>query len=78
MLSTQGVLKDKAVRQAVAMALDRKAVNQALWQGMGTTRPTLLAPSFLGASADLLPDMPYNPTKAKALLRGKRVSLQLI
>ncbi|MCI5196507.1 MAG: hypothetical protein D3919_09800 [Candidatus Electrothrix sp. AW5] len=78
MLSTQGVLKDKAVRQAMAMALDRKAINQALWQGMGTTRPTLLAPSFLGASADLLPDMPYNPTKAKALLKGKTVSLRLI
>jgi peptide/nickel transport system substrate-binding protein len=78
MLSDQDALKDKAVRKAVAMALDRKAINQALWQGLGTTRQTLLAPSFLGASADLIPDIPYDPAQAKALLKGKKVSLRLI
>lgn len=78
MLSAQGALKDKAVRKAVAMAVDRKAINQALWHGLGDTRQTLLAPSFLGTSADLISDTAYQPEKARELLRGKRISLRLI
>ena len=78
MLSGKGNLEDKAVRRAVAMAIDRKAINQALWQGLGNTRQTLLAPSFLGATAGLIPDIPYDPAKAKALFRGRSITLRLI
>ncbi|NJL60229.1 MAG: hypothetical protein HC887_11955 [Desulfobacteraceae bacterium] len=33
MLSTAGELKDKNIRKAIAMSLDRNAINRALWQG---------------------------------------------
>ena len=77
MLSGKGVLEDKAIRRAVSMAIDRKAINEALWQGQGDTRQTLLAPSFLGESAALIPDIPYNPAQARTLLNGP-VSIRLV
>ena len=78
MLSGKGATGDKSVRQAIAMGIERNAIIKALWHGFGEARQTLLAPSFLGEYAGLIPDIPYQPEKAKALLRGKKVSLTLV
>lgn len=78
MLSGKGATAEKSVRQAIALALDRQAISKAVWHGLGETRQTLLAPSFLGSHEELLADLPCNPAKAKELLGGRTISLALI
>ena len=78
MLSVHGPLADRTARQAVASAIDRQAIIKALWHGYGEARQTLLAPAFLGQAAGLLPDTPYSPAQAQALLRGRPLRLTLV
>ncbi len=58
---------DVRVRQALAIAIDRDAISDAL---AGTVTPAypFLPPTMLGYDKDLKPEMAYNPDKARQLL----------
>lgn len=65
------VLKDKRVRQAVACAMDRQAIIQALWRGQARPAETLLPMGHWAAAGDdVLPQYPHDVERAKALLEA--------
>ena len=59
---------DKRVRQAMNYAIDKKAIVQQLLQGTGVEAKSVVAPAFDIYNPEL-PGYPYNPEKAKALLK---------
>jgi peptide/nickel transport system substrate-binding protein len=62
-------LKDKRVRQAVALAIDREAIIAALWRGHARLAETLLPVGHWAASpAGALATYPHDPARAAALL----------
>jgi peptide/nickel transport system substrate-binding protein len=63
-----GPTKDKRVRQAIAMAIDRDTIISALQQGYGKQVNILLTPANFGYIGDV-PGWPYDPAKAKALIK---------
>jgi len=64
-------LKDKRVRQAVALALDRQAIIAALWRGHARLAETLLPESHWAAAADGdLAQYPHDPAQAQTLLQA--------
>ena len=64
------ILKDVRVRKAMVHALDRDLIAEAVGGELGTKACGLLAPgAYWGAlGCDQLPNYPYDPKKAKALL----------
>ena len=65
------VLKDKRVRQAMACAMDRPAIINALWRGQARVANTLLpAGHWAAASDDQLPLYPHDVARAQALLEA--------
>ena len=57
---------DLRVRQAVAYAIDQKAIVDAFWSGLGTPAAEFIPPGLIGrAGYDIYP---YDPEKAKQLL----------
>lgn len=75
-------LDDVRVRRAIAHAIDRKAVIDGAWSGYGTPIGSHFSPLH-PAYVDLTGMYPYDPAKAKALLReaghanGFSVSMRL-
>jgi peptide/nickel transport system substrate-binding protein len=63
-----GPTKDKRVRQAIAMAIDRDTIISALQQGYAKKVNVLLTPANFGYVDDV-PGWPYDPAKAKALVK---------
>ena len=63
-----------AVRKAIAYGLDRVAVVKAFYLGRGTVAKEFMPPGLFGY-ANNVAKYPYNPTKAKALLRQAGLSL---
>jgi peptide/nickel transport system substrate-binding protein len=61
------LLRDKRVRQAVALAIDRPAIVAALWRGHARVADSLLPPGEW-AAADHLAVYPHDPARAQALL----------
>ncbi len=76
-----GPLTDKKVRQAVAHAIDRQLIIDALLGGYSQVTNQLLTPAHFGY-IDGLEWYPYDPEKAKALLaeagHGDGVELEII
>jgi len=67
-LNTQKAPTDNVkVRQALAMAINKPAIIDAVFQGTGTAAKNLLPPGVWSADGDLK-DYVYNPEQAKALL----------
>ncbi|WP_312778182.1 ABC transporter substrate-binding protein [Pseudescherichia sp.] len=67
-LNTQKAPLDNVkVRQALAMAINKPAIIDAVFQGTGTAAKNLLPPGVWSADSDLK-DYDYNPEQAKALL----------
>jgi peptide/nickel transport system substrate-binding protein len=65
----RGPLADRRVRQAIACALDRQAIVDAVWRGRARLAETLLpAGHWAEAPASLLAQWPYDPARARALL----------
>jgi peptide/nickel transport system substrate-binding protein len=66
------LLRDKRVRQAIALAIDRPAIVAALWRGHARlAQGTLLPPgNWAAAPPELLAQYPHNPGGAKALLEA--------
>jgi len=58
---------NKLVRQAINMAIDRKAILTAIYQGAGEQAKNLIPPTMWSYNKSV-PDYPYDPAKAKALL----------
>jgi peptide/nickel transport system substrate-binding protein len=64
-----GPTKDVRVRQALNLAVDKKALAEGLFEGYAQiAQGQLLSPSFFGFSKSVGP-YPYDPEKAKALLK---------
>jgi peptide/nickel transport system substrate-binding protein len=63
-----------AVRQAVAYGLDRASVVRNFYYGTGKVAQEFVPPSLFGWT-NKVPKYPYNPDKAKALLRSAGLTL---
>ncbi|NJO43505.1 MAG: ABC transporter substrate-binding protein [Cyanobacteria bacterium RU_5_0] len=61
-------LAKKEVRQAIAMAIDKKALVDAFWSGLATTDAHFTPPSMAEYQDASLTDYEYNPDKAKQML----------
>jgi peptide/nickel transport system substrate-binding protein len=59
---------DVRVRQALNYAVDKKAINDSLYKGLAVTMTSPLPPAEWGFD-DSLKGYPYDPEKAKALLK---------
>jgi peptide/nickel transport system substrate-binding protein len=68
---TAAPINDKRVRQAVALAMDRQAIVDALWLGRGRVADTLLPPGhWAAASHSDLSQYAHDPLRAAALLEA--------
>ncbi|WP_168400842.1 dipeptide ABC transporter periplasmic-binding protein DppA [Erwinia amylovora] len=61
-------LDNVIVRQALTMAVNKKAIIDAVYQGAGQAAKNLIPPTMWGYN-DSIQDYPYDPEKAKALLK---------
>jgi dipeptide transport system substrate-binding protein len=65
--NTKAPFTNKLVRQAINMAIDRKAILTAIYQGSGEQAKNLIPPTMWSYNKSVQ-DWPYDPAKAKALL----------
>src|SRR5208283_2371620 len=65
--NTKAPFTNKMVRQAINMAIDRKAILTAIYQGAGEQAKNLIPPTMWSYNKSVQ-DWPYDPAKAKALL----------
>ena len=65
--TTKKPFDDKRVRQAINMAIDKQAIVDAVYQGMGVVAKNPIPPTMWSYN-DAVKDYEYNPEKAKALL----------
>lgn len=63
-------MKDRRVREAIALAIDKKAIMEGILDG-GIVAGQLVGPSALGYDPDLKP-YPYDPAKAKSLIAAAK------
>jgi len=64
-----GALRDRRVRQAIACALDRQAIIDALWRGKARLASSLLPPEHWASAADSeLAQYPHDIARAERLL----------
>lgn len=68
-----GIFKDKQVRQAVNYAINKKALVDSVLQGTATVANGPTPPAFAWAHNNELDPYPYNPDKAKELLKAAGV-----
>lgn len=68
-------LNNIKVRQAIAHGLDRKSVVGSFYGGRGTLANQFLPPGIQGYAQKGVPDYPYNPDRAKQLLRESGLTL---
>ncbi|ERK17529.1 Dipeptide-binding ABC transporter, periplasmic substrate-binding component [Pantoea sp. AS-PWVM4] len=66
--TTKAPLDNVKVRQALAMAINKQAIIDAVFQGTGTVAKNILPPGVWSADNNLK-DYDYDPEKAKALLQ---------
>ncbi len=65
------LLRDKRVRQAVACALDRQAIVDALWRGKARLANSLLPPEHWARAVDAeMASYPHDVVRARALLEA--------
>jgi oligopeptide transport system substrate-binding protein len=67
--NTKPPFNNPAVRQAFAYAIDKKTLVQAVFKNSVTPAPTIIPPGMPGYQPNY-PGIPFNPTKAKALLQS--------
>jgi dipeptide transport system substrate-binding protein len=61
-------LDEVKVRQALTMAVNKQAIIEAVYQGAGQAAKNLIPPTMWGYNKDVV-DYPYDPAKAKELLK---------
>lgn len=59
---------DIRVRQAISLAINRKAINKAIFGGLYTPATSVTPPAELGAKTNICDYCTFDPTKAKQLL----------
>src|SRR6185437_3242276 len=65
-----GITKDKRVRKALNLAVDKRAIARSLFAGFASvSKCQPLAPSSFGYNGELKP-YAYNPTQARSMLRA--------
>lgn len=64
-----GVLKDKRIREALSLAIDRDLLNESLWLGKAVVPSTHTYPQYGALYMPELKTFEYNPEKAKQLLK---------
>jgi dipeptide transport system substrate-binding protein len=69
-------LDKKEVRLALNMAIDKKSIIRDVYLGAGTAAKNLIPPTLWGYN-DSVKDYPYDPGKAKALLKSAGVATPL-
>ncbi len=71
-----GVLRDAEIRQAIAHAVDREAIARGILKGIFPIGESSL-PTTSPMYEALDTRFPYDPEKARALIRGRRVELRV-
>jgi peptide/nickel transport system substrate-binding protein len=66
--NTNPKLADKRVRQAMMFAIDRQSIIDDIWQGTATLATANLSPALAQFYNPDVPQYPYDPAKAAALL----------
>ena len=67
----EGALRDKRVRQAIALAIDRPAIIASLWRGHARPAESLLPEGhWAAATHEELAQYPHDPARAQALLEA--------
>jgi len=61
-------LSDRRVRRALTMGVDRERIVQAVLGGYGQLAKTTVTPTHWQYDPDVVPDVPYDPDGARALL----------
>jgi peptide/nickel transport system substrate-binding protein len=69
------IMKNLLVRQAVAYGLDRASVVRSFYGGRGVVADQFLPNQVVGFAKKGVPQYPYNPDKAKALLQQAGLKL---
>ena len=64
---TKNPLQDAKVREAIDLAIDRKALAEIAMEGLGKAQNQLVTPSIFGYSKKI-PELKYDPNQAKKLL----------
>ena len=62
------LLRERAVRRAIGLAIDRVRIARDVWAGAADATPTVVPPAVLGAFASLVHGPVYDPAAARALL----------
>ncbi len=70
----EGPFTHPAARLAINLAVDRQALLDALFHGLGALSATVVSPLHLGARAAGLRPLPHDPDRAKRLFEEARVS----
>ncbi len=60
--------RERAVREAVAAAIDKEAIVNGVWQGNAEPSTTMIPPAILGAAGDAVQGVPYDPERARQIL----------
>ncbi|XOK59853.1 ABC transporter substrate-binding protein [Paenibacillus elgii] len=67
--TTSGPTADPRVREAIDLAINKKAIIDSLFEGDGKETLTPIIPGIFGAKPDLFGKSNYNPERAKQLLK---------
>lgn len=60
-------LRDRRVREALSLAINRRAISDTIMNGGSFPADQMVAPGAIGRD-DTLPELPFDPTRARALL----------
>jgi peptide/nickel transport system substrate-binding protein len=60
--------QDKAVRQALAYAIDKQSIVDGVWHGNAEISNTMIPPRILGSAVDLVKGTEFDPEQAKLIL----------
>jgi peptide/nickel transport system substrate-binding protein len=72
----QPPLNSQSVRQAIQVAIDRQSIVKNVAFGLGEAARSMVTPAFW-AYSDQVPAIPNDPARAKALLGGRNLNLQM-
>ncbi len=65
---TKPLWQDKRIRQAIALAINKKAIVDNIYYGLGQVAKNTIPPTMWGYNDDIV-DYPYDPAAAKKLLQ---------
>ena len=62
--------QDRAIREALAFAIDKDSIVTGVWQGNAEPSKTMIPPAILGPAGDTIQGTTFDPDRAKQLLDG--------